>query len=283
MKKNTSQFTIIGNPVKHSLSPVMHNAAFKKLKLPYQYHKTKLLPSQLKNFFSKLKDLNYKGINVTVPYKEDVIPFLDQLSPEAKLIGAVNTLHLKNNKLIGYNTDGAGYLQSLLKEKKWKAKNKKIVLLGAGGAARGILAALCFAKAREIIIVNRGEDKAKKLAVEFKRKFPKVKIHVGQISDLPIYFKNTDLFVNTTSGGMKGNKLPDIPLASLPRKAIVSDIVYKPRQTKLLRKAHQLNLKTHEGLGMLLHQGALAFEIWTGRRAPISVMKKSLQKNVAAY
>ncbi len=280
MRKIKTQFTIIGNPVKHSLSPAMHNAAFKKLKLPYQYHKTKLTPSQLESFFSKLKNSDYAGLNITIPYKEAVIPFLDQLSAEAELIGAVNTIQAKDNKLIGYNTDGAGYLQSLLKEKKWKTKNKKIVLLGAGGAARGILVALCLGGAQEVIIVNRREEKTKRLLQEFKKKFPKVKMLAGSLQKLPHHFRNTDIFINTTSGGMKGNELPTLPLDALPRKAIVSDIVYKPRRTKLLKHAQKLKLKTHEGLGMLLYQGALAFEIWTGEKAPLQVMKKVLQKNL---
>lgn len=273
-------YGIIGNPVAHSLSPDMHNAAFKRLKLSGKYKKIHLQESQLKSFLKKLRCSGYQGLNITVPFKEKVLPFLDKISPEAKLIGAVNTILVKNGKIIGYNTDGAGYLLSLQKEKKWQAKNKKIVILGAGGAARGILAALCLAQAKQITIANRREMKSQKLAQDFKRKFPKTKLQSCSLLNIGNDLKNADLFINTTSGGMKGNELPSLPLEKLPRKALVSDIVYKPRKTALLQNARKLKLKTHEGLGMLLYQGALAFEIWTGKKAPVALMKRALLKKL---
>lgn len=283
MKKSKIQFGIIGNPVHHSLSPAMQNAAFKKFKLPYQYKKIKLNETQLKSFFDQLRQSDKAGINITVPHKENVIPFLDELSPEAKLIGAVNTLQLHHGKLIGYNTDGAGYVQSLLKEKKWSPKNKRITLLGAGGAARGIIVALALAGAKEIYISNRTKEKAKKLAQEFQKKLKKTRFDFSslQAESLRKIFKNTDLLINTTPGGMQGNEILPLPLDQLPQKALVSDIVYKPSQTSLLKAAKKLGLKTQGGLGMLLYQGALAFEIWTGRKAPITLMKKALMKNLA--
>lgn len=282
MKKSSKKFGIIGNPVEHSLSPAMHQAAYQQLKLPYTYTKTKLAHSQLKSFFKKLKTSDYAGLNVTVPFKESVLPFVNVISPEAKLIGAVNTLFIKDGKTFGFNTDGRGYLESLLREKKWEAKNKRIVILGAGGAARGILAALCMAGAKKVTLTNRTYLKAEALAREFQNKFKKTKIAVAELESkiLEPIFQKTDLLVNTSSAGMTGNDFPSLPLEKLPKKALVSDIVYRPVNTPLLKAAKKLRLKTHAGLGMLLYQGALAFEIWTQHKAPIRVMKKALIKNL---
>ena len=282
MKKNQTHFGIIGFPVSHSLSPFMHNAAFKKLEIPSRYSKFEVSPKQLKSFFKKIPSNSLKGLNVTVPHKEAVIPYLDKLSPEAKLIAAVNTIRIEKNKLHGYNTDGAGYLESLRREKKWKARGKNIVLLGAGGAARGILVALALAGAKQITIANRSSEKAKILAQEFRKKFKKVRFETCGLSpeNLTLPFSKADLLVNTTSAGMKGVPFPQLPLKFIPKKALVSDIVYRPLLTPLLKEAKKHRLKTHGGLGMLLHQGALAFEIWTGRKAPIAVMKKALLRKV---
>ncbi len=274
------KYAILGDPVSHSLSPAMQNAAFEKLKLNCKYEKIRLPFAEMKSFFKKLPLLNYQGFNVTVPHKENVMSYVDILSREAKLIGAVNTLQVQQGKVFGYNTDGAGYERSLLQEKKWKARNKKIVILGSGGAARGIAVALSLAGAKEIIFANRTLDKAKKLAQEFRRKLRKTKWNFSSLdfAELHKAFSKADLLVNTTSGGMKNNELTPLPLTSLPARALVSDIVYRPAKTPLLKAAQKLKLKTHAGLGMLLHQGALAFEIWTGKAAPLNTMRQALNK-----
>lgn len=274
------KYAILGDPVSHSLSPAMQNAAFKKLKLNCKYEKIRLPLTQMKSFFKKVLNSNYQGFNVTIPHKENVLPYVDVLSLEAKLIGAVNTLHIQEGKIFGYNTDGAGYVHSLLHEKKWAARNKKIVILGSGGAARGIAVALSLAGAKEIIFANRTLAKAKKLAQEFRRKLKKTKWNFSSLdyNELRKIFPKADLLVNTTSGGMENNTLAPLPLGSLPSRALVSDIVYRPAKTPLLKAAQKLKLKIHAGLGMLLHQGALAFEIWTGKPAPLSTMRQALNR-----
>lgn len=280
MKQSPSYFAIIGDPVSHSLSPAMHNAAFKSLKLPYAYGKIALAKRQLPSFFKGFAESGLLGINVTVPHKENVLKYLDRLSPEARLIGAVNTVQLSKGKLIGHNTDGAGYVKSLWSESKWKPSGKKIVILGAGGAARGIVTALSLAGAKEIIIANRTPKKASRLAQELRVKLKETKWLACSLeeADLLEAFERADLLVNTSSGGMQGNALPPLPLQALPKKALVADIVYRPAQTPLLKAAKAKKLKTQGGLGMLLHQGALAFEIWTGKKAPLAAMKRALNR-----
>jgi shikimate dehydrogenase len=283
MKKNQkSKFAIIGYPIQHSLSPAMHNTAFKALKLPFQYSKIQLTPKQLPSFFRKLRNESYLGLNVTVPHKEAVVKFMDELSDEAKLIGAVNTIVIEDSRLKGYNTDGAGYLQSLVKETRLSLRDKRIVILGAGGAARAILASLCTQGVKQITIANRTFSRAKTLAKEFQKKFNKIQLKALPLPDDHIgsLFKETDLLINTTSAELKKMPFPPLPLNHLPRHAIVSDIIYRPKMTVLLKAAKKAGLKTHGGLGMLLYQGALAFELWTGKKAPLSAMKRALEKIV---
>lgn len=275
------KIVIIGNPVSHSLSPRMQNAAFKALNLPYHYSKIELSKNQLKSFFKKLKKNSFAGLNITIPFKEKSLHLVDQLSDEAKLIGAINTVTIdKKGILKGFNTDGEGYFQSLIQKTKLNPKNKNIVFIGAGGAARAILVSLCRKRIKKLTIFNRTKSKAKRLCKEFEKKFPKVKFAYESLEGeyLTAIFPTTDLLINTSSVGLKGKGSLNLPLNLLPKKAIVSDIVYRPRKTALLKSAEKLKLKTHEGMGMLLYQGALAFQLWTKKNPPLSVMKKALLK-----
>jgi shikimate dehydrogenase len=275
-----TKIAIIGDPVSHSLSPILQNAAFQALGLPFRYTKIRLKKERLPSFFRTLRQSPYAGLNVTVPHKEAALKYMDSLSQEAQLIGAVNTVRVDSGGLQGFNTDAAGYLTSLKKETKFSPRGKRVVILGAGGAARAIIAALALSGAKEIHLLNRTLSRARKLAAEFQKKFPKIiltaaPLHGDHLKDL---FPNTDLLINTTSAGLKGSPLPPLPLEQLPRRAVVSDILYRPPMTPFLRKAKKHRLKTHGGAGMLLHQGALSFEIWTHRRAPLSVMSGTLKK-----
>jgi len=272
------KLAIIGNPIKHSLSPAMQNAALRAKKIPWHYEKILLKEKELRSFLKELLEKDYAGLNVTVPFKEKVIPYLDEISKEAQTIGAVNTILVKKGKLLGFNTDGAGYLLSLKKEKKFNPRGKTIVILGAGGAARALLASLAQASAKQITLVNRTPEKANALQKEFSKKLKKIKILTAPFKeeDLKKIFPQTDLLINTSSAGLVGDFPITLPLKTLPRHALVSDIVYKPLLTPFLKSARNLRLKTHDGLGMLLYQGALAFEIWTGKKAPVSTMKKAL-------
>lgn len=271
---------IFGHPIGHSISPAMHNAAIKALGLDMTYIAVEVKPSELKQAVGLIREIGMKGVNTTIPHKEAVIRFLDDISEEARLIGAVNTIVNKNGRLIGHNTDGYGYISSLKQEINFNPKGKNIVILGAGGAARGILMALAKKGPKTITVANRTLARGISLVRAFKKKFPSIKFEAIGLDKnvLKAYFQNANLLINTTSVGMKQRKALQIPLEVLPKTAVVSDIVYNPLQTILLKKAKGLKLATHSGLGMLVHQGAKSFKLWTGHNAPIDVMTKAALK-----
>ena len=271
---------IFGCPISHSISPAMHNAIIKALGLDMIYMPFEIKPSNLRDAVNGIKGFGMLGVNITIPHKEAVMKLLDDISEEARLIGAVNTIVNKDGRLIGYNTDGYGYVASIKEDCDFNPKNKRVIILGAGGAARGISAALAKSGAKKIIIANRTLSRADNLIKTFKRKFPDTKFEaIGLEEDiLMTYFQDINLLVNTTSVGMEKNEILEIPLEALPKTAIVSDIVYNPLQTLLLKKADKLGLTAYGGLSMLIHQGAKSFKLWTGIDAPVNVMRKAALK-----
>lgn len=270
---------IFGDPVGHTLSPAIHNAAFERLGLPYVYVPFHVKPAELKKAIEAIRALDMPGINITIPHKERALKFLDEADEDARRIGAVNTIVNMEGRLIGYNTDGTGYLRSLREETGFKAAGKNIIIIGAGGAARSIFYAILTHKPERVVLANRTVKRARALADEFGRRF-NVKIEAsGAGKDaLEAYSKDSHLVVNTTSLGMMGEGRLDFPLESLPENAVVSDIVYRPLKTEFIKGAEKRALKVHTGLGMLIHQGAIGFELWTGRKAPVEVMRKAALK-----
>jgi len=276
----TKTLGIFGHPISHTLSPVMHNAVIKALGLDMAYLPFEVKPPNLKEAINGIKSLGIIGVNITIPHKESVIRFLDDISEEARLVGAVNTIVNKDRKLVGYNTDGSGYMASLKEELGFNPKSKRIIIIGAGGAARGILAALATQKPKSITVANRTLSRAVSLIKAFKGKFRDTRFEAINLDDnmLKMSFNSVDLLINTTSVGMKQGKTLKIPLETLPKIAIVSDIIYNPLETLLLKKAKKIGLTTHGGLGMLVHQGARSFKLWTGMDAPMNVMRKAALK-----
>ena len=276
----TKALGIFGHPISHTLSPVMHNAVIKALGLDMAYLPFEVKPPNLKEAINGIKSLGIIGVNITIPHKESVIRFLDDISEEARLVGAVNTIVNKDRKLVGYNTDGSGYMASLKEELGFNPKSKRIIIIGAGGAARGILAALATQKPKSITVANRTLSRAVSLIKTFKGKFRDTRFEAINLDDnmLKMSFNSVDLLINTTSVGMKQGKTLKIPLETLPKIAIVSDIIYNPLETLLLKKAKKIGLTTHGGLGMLVHQGARSFKLWTGMDAPMNVMRKAALK-----
>lgn len=252
---------LIGFPLSHSLSPAMHQAALQELGLPGTYElleTPRVLPERLDQVRRE-----FRGVNVTVPHKENVIPYLDDLSPEAKAIGAVNTVVNESGRLVGHNTDAPGFLRGL-EEAGIEYQGKRVLILGAGGAARGIVFAL-KPHAAEIWIRNRTPIRAMELAEEFGLMYVPDFSLEGAVGEC-------DLLINTTSVGLKDPESSPLPEGLLPESAAVVDIVYNPPVTKLLRDAQASGLRTLGGLPMLVWQGALAFELWTGRKPNVSVM-----------
>src|SRR5690625_1661996 len=257
------QFGLIGFPIKHSLSPWIHEQFFKRTDSLGDYS---IIEIDTKHSFAEkmneLKNRKLHGFNVTVPYKEKIIPFLDELDEQAAKIGAVNTVLCKNGKWIGYNTDGAGYVRSLVSKFPHLAteKDKKILLLGAGGAAKGIYYALQFDGYKDITIANRTIEKAKEMIGEESN-------HVITIQQAQTALMQFDIIIQTTSVGMKPNiENSIIEISNVKENAIVSDIVYQPLKTKLLTEAEVVGADIHFGHTMLLYQAQFAFEIWTGKR-----------------
>lgn len=273
-------FGLLGYPVKHSLSPAMHNAAFKAWDIDAEYKLFEKKPEELTDFFRELKKGSISGVNVTIPYKEEALRYLDEIRQEVELIGAVNTILVKGKRLIGYNTDGLGFITSLRKEAGINPKGKEIVIIGAGGASRAISIHLAQERAASIILSDIILDKAERLASHIRRNIPRVKVSTVQKEELNSRIRKADILINATPVGMR----PDDPLPIDPRilhpKLLVCDLIYNPPKTQLLIQAEKIGAKTLNGMGMLLYQGALSFTIWTGKEAPIEVMARALEKEL---
>ena len=267
---------IFGYPVGHSLSPLMHNAAFRKLGLDYTYLAFNVAPEDLAVAVKSIRALNLAGINVTIPHKETVIPFLDELSQEAKDIGAVNTIVPVNCQLIGDNTDGRGFIKSLVEENKIEPRNKKVVLLGAGGAGRSISVSLVRNGIKNLWLHDLMTDKLGKLTSDLKLLAKTGKIEKISSRQLPEAVAAADILINATPVGMREKDPSVIDPAFLHKNLFVYDIVYN-RPTALLKEAKRRGIKSANGLGMLVCQGAISFELWTGKKAPVGIMKQALK------
>jgi len=273
-------YGVFGFPLKHTFSPAMHQAAFDKLGIPCFYLALELDPKNFRQVMTQKKKLLLEGFNLTVPHKQIVKPYLDSLTFEARAIGAVNTVIRKGKLWIGENTDAYGFLKSL-EEVHWKSKGKTVLIFGAGGASRAVIYALCRSGARRIVLLNRTVSKARALAKYFTKFFPKTRFEVRPFEKQVIgkTLREVDIVVNTTSVGLKRADSPlvlngDFPRAKGNRLAV--DLIYNPSETPFLRSAKRAGWKTVNGLGMLLHQGARSFELWTGKKAPVDIMRKAL-------
>jgi shikimate dehydrogenase len=270
----------IGDPIEHSFSPQIHNAAFQHLKLNYTYVAFRVPEKNLKDALTGIRALGIHGLNVTMPLKRSIIPYLDELDANAKGIGAVNTVLNRKGKLIGYNTDGLGAL-STLKANDCYVGNKKILILGAGGASRAISYTLAK-DTREIAVLNRTIERARELARDINRTFGEKTQH-GRLDEetLEKELKDTDILINATPIGMHPyeDQTP-VNRNFLRSDLTVFDLVYNPPETRLLREAKTIGAKTVNGIVMLVHQGAASFEIWTGRKASIDVMLRACAKGI---
>lgn len=266
---------IIGDPVEHSRSPQMQNSALAAVGLDYIYVPFHVRSELLGEAVAGLRAAGVTGFNVTIPHKVAIIPFLDRLSPEAAEIGAVNTVCNENGTLIGYNTDGIGLVSSLRSELGFELSGRKLIVIGAGGAARAAIHACSAAGASQLIIVNRTLDKAAGIASRYKVLFPKVHFICCRSLSVPDY--TADLLINTTSIGMDGVS-PAADIEMIGSDCAVYDMIYVPSETPLLSSARRRGLRCANGLGMLAAQGERSFTIWTGVTPPAEVMKNVLLK-----
>ncbi len=276
----TKIYLLIGDPAEQSLSPAMHNAAFKALGLNSIYIALRVPKPMLAHVLAGVRAMSIAGLNVTTPHKITVADMLDKLDESAKLVGAVNTIKNLKGKLIGFNTDGEGALRAL-EQKAGSLSGKKVVLMGAGGAARAIAFSIAKAGAK-ISIANRTISRARVLASAIEKKFrADVKSLELKRSKLAKVVKQADVLINATTVGTYPNVGRTLVTANMMHRGlVVNDIVYNPLETRMLREAKRAGAKTVDGLGMLVHQGALAFEIWTRRRAPIKVMEAAARREL---
>lgn len=274
----TSLVGLIGWPVGHSLSPTFHNAAFAELGLDWAYVPLPVRPDDLETALKGLAALNFVGANVTVPHKQAVMRYVDELSDAARLTGAVNTIHIQEGRFLGYNSDAIGFLNAL-REVNCDPKGLRVAVLGAGGAARAVVFALARNQADSIVVINRTAQRAAFLVDDLADAFPDSVLSFEELTrqTLVTLDGKVDLVVNTTSVGMYPNAdtSPWPAEVPLPTKATFYDLVYNPLETVFLRQARTAGLPTIDGLGMLIHQGAFAFERWTGHQAPIETMRQA--------
>lgn len=274
IKGSTNIVGLIGHPVEHSFSPPMHNAAFEKLNMDYAYVAFDVNPCDLESAINGAEALNIKGFNVTIPYKIEVMKYLDEIDEIAQLIGAVNTIDFKNLK--GYNTDGIGAVKAI--EEVTSIKNKNVLIAGAGGASRAISFYIAKYGASNLKILNRNVEKAQKLANDVSNSGLIDNVGSDSINNMDL--SDVDILINTTPVGMHPN-IDDVPIAQacdMHEDLVVFDAVYNPNETGLLKEAIKADAKPVYGIKMLLYQGAESFEIWTGKKAPIDVMHNALTK-----
>jgi shikimate dehydrogenase len=270
---------VFGYPVAENPTGVMQEAAFRAQGLNWRYLTIEVRPDDLEAAMTGLHAFSMRGVNLTIPHKVAVIQHLDQLSPEAELMGAVNTVVCEGDRLIGYNTDGKGFLRSVLDDAGVEPKGKRIVFLGAGGAARAMGVEMALAGADHITIVNRTPSRGQALVKLLQERTPADAAFVhwqGEYTVLP----EADILVNATPVGLFPNveEMPSFDMASIHPDLLVCDVIPNPPRTAFLRAAEARGARTLDGLGMLVYQGAIAFQMWTGVEAPVDVMRGALEE-----
>lgn len=273
-------------PASHSLSPLMHNLAFSHWGIDAVYLAFEVDQTNLRQAVESIRILDMLGVNVSMPNKTAVLAYLDQLSPEAELIGAVNTIVHQEQRLIGYNTDGMGFVRSV-NETGHPIKNQKIVVLGAGGAAKAIVVQMALEGAQEITIYKRLNATFLPLKEYFAKVSEKtgcpIRLHdYADESQLALDLSQANLLINATDIGM-GSKKDQLPIADvklLHSQLAVFDLIYSPSETRLIQEAQKMGIKAYNGLGMLIHQGAIAFELWTHREMPVQNIRERLEQEV---
>ncbi|WP_274651984.1 shikimate dehydrogenase [Paenibacillus humicola] len=271
---HTTLYCVIGDPVRHSKSPVMLNRAFQETGVNGMYIAFHIMKERLGDFAAGVRAMGIRGVNVTIPHKLDIMPFLDEIDESAEAIGAVNTIVNEDGRLIGFNTDGIGYVRSLKEEAEPELAGKHVLIVGAGGATRGILYALCKESPGRITIVNRTPERAQALAEAFKGSADLRAIGWDRLRDA---CAEADIVINTTPAGMHPN-VDEVPFdpSWLKPGTVASDLIYNPLTTRFLSSAEDRGCRIHGGLGMFIYQGAYAFEYWTGVPAPVAAMRETV-------
>ena len=269
LKSDKRNAGIIGSPIKHSLSPFIHQYWMRQSNISARYSAYNIKREELPLFVKKAVEENFVGFNVTLPHKSSIIPFLDEVSKEAKALGAVNTVLIKEKRTLGFNTDTFGFIENLNRSiPKWAERKGSAVIIGAGGAARAVVWSLLEKNIYEIKIVNRSQKRALALILDMKHYFPHASLEY--VENYESVIKNAILLVNASSLGMTGQPPLNIKLDLLNKNAIVYDLVYLPMRTDLIMAAEKLRLNALGGLGMLLYQAVPAFTMWYGSHVTVN-------------
>ncbi len=268
---------VFGHPVAENPTIVMQEAAFRALGLNWRYLNIEVYPQDLAAAMQGLRAMNFRGVNLTIPHKVAVLQYLDEVSPDAALMGAVNTVRRDGDRLIGENTDGKGFLRSLREDAGVDPVGKRVVVLGAGGAARAMTVELALAGAAHITIVNRNVGRGGALVGLLNEKTPAQAEFVAWLGCYAVP-TDTDIIANATSIGLYPNvdEQPDIDYATITPNMVVCDVIPNPPQTPFLRQAAARGARTLDGLGMLVYQGAIGLKMWSGLDAPVSIMRQAL-------
>ncbi|MCM8530599.1 MAG: shikimate dehydrogenase [Lentisphaeraceae bacterium] len=270
-----NKYGLIGWPVAHSVSPPMQNAGFTAANIDANYEKVAVAPEDMNDVIAKMKE-SFSGWNCTVPHKQHIIEFLDEIDPLAKALGSVNTVVNTNGQLKGYSTDGYGMQISLKESFNKNIKDSSILFIGAGGAARAVALHFALEGAGKIAIVNRSVDKAEKIADEISTLNPNTKAVADSLDCQTISINEYEVIIQSTSLGLHANDPSPFDTTSLNSDHLVVDMIYK--ETPFLKQAKEVGCKTIDGEGMLLHQGVKAWEIWTNQKAPVEKMRQALKK-----
>jgi shikimate dehydrogenase len=268
---------VFGSPVAENPTGAMQEAGFAALGLNWRYLTIEVRHEELAAAMQGLRAMNFAGINLTIPHKVAVLEYLDEISPDARLMGAVNTVRRAGDRLIGENTDGKGFLRALRDDAQVEPKGKRVVVLGAGGAARAVCVELALAGAQAIEVVNRNPQRGHELVWLLNEQTPVNATYVPWMAGMRVA-ATTDLLVNCTSIGLYPDVdgIPDIDTHAIAPHMVVCDVIPNPPNTPFLRAAAARGAKTIDGLGMLVYQGAIAFKMWTGHDAPVGAMKSAL-------
>ena len=269
---------VFGHPVAENPTVVMEEAGFQALHLNWRYLTIEVYPQDLAAAMQGMRALNMRGINLTIPHKVEVLKYLDEVKPDAALMGAVNTVVRAGDKLVGENTDGKGFMQALTQDAKVDPRGRKVLVLGAGGAARSIIVELALAGAQHITILNRSVERGEGLTELLRTKTP-VQVIFKPWQGTCSIPGDTDILVNATSIGLAplSHERPDIDYGAIRPGMVVCDVIPAPR-TPFLQEAQARGAKVVDGLGMLVYQGAIGFKLWTGLDAPVQVMYQALVK-----